>query len=99
MGTEKENTSDNVKPSSTVEDNAKVELKGFQLWLAENKDDLKTENNADDVELQSIGLKKWKELSKDEKDQYKSPRVPGAKRKRSDNASETEPEPKKQSFT
>ncbi len=52
-------------------------LKGFQLWLAENKDSF---GNVGSDELNSVGLQRWKELTKEEKEQYKSPRVPKRKR-------------------
>jgi hypothetical protein len=50
-------------------------LKGFQLWLAENKDLLPASEK-----MNALGLQKWKELSKEEKESYKSPRVPKRKR-------------------
>ena len=51
-------------------------LKGFQLWLAENKESLAC--GGEDVN--AAGLKRWKDLSKEEKERYKSPRVPKRKR-------------------
>ncbi len=63
-------------------------LKGFQLWLAENREAVIQKNqdpcgtNLDDSEVNSKGLQMWTKLSKDEKESYKSPRVP--KRKRED---------------
>lgn len=59
-------------------------LKGFQLWLAENRDTL---TGTDDSEISAKGLEKWKGLSREEKDSYKVPRVPdSSKRKRDSGA-------------
>ena len=52
-------------------------LKGFQLWLAENKESLAGGGGED---VNAVGLKRWKDLSKEEKERYKSPRVPKRKR-------------------
>jgi len=59
-------------------------LKGFQLFLAENKDNF----SGDQDKVQEDALTQWKGLDKDEKDKYKVARAPsaggdGGKRKRS----------------
>merc|ERR1719319_1692353 len=67
-------------------ENGQGELKGFALWMAENKCSL----GGGGDEAQEEGLSQWKALGKEEKDQYRTPRVPvvadkgGDKRKRSD---------------
>ena len=55
-------------------------LKGFQLWLAENKESLANDGSTGDDDVNAMGLKRWKDLSKEEKEKYKSPRVPKRKR-------------------
>ena len=55
-------------------------LKGFQLWLAENKESLANGGPSGDEDVNAMGLKKWKDLSKEEREKYKSPRVPKRKR-------------------
>ena len=56
-------------------------LKGFQLWLAENKECLASGGGPSGTEdVNAMGLKRWKDLSKEEKEKYKSPRVPKRKR-------------------
>jgi len=66
-------------------ENGQGELKGFALWMAENKASL-----AQGEEAQEEGLARWKALDKEEKDKYRIPRIPvvsdktGDKRKRVD---------------
>eukprot|EP00096_Caligus_rogercresseyi_P010377 TRINITY_DN3759_c0_g2_i1.p1 TRINITY_DN3759_c0_g2~~TRINITY_DN3759_c0_g2_i1.p1 ORF type:complete len:1018 (+),score=314.13 TRINITY_DN3759_c0_g2_i1:37-3090(+) len=48
-------------------------LKGFLLWLAENPQDAQ-----DSGRNKELGLKIWKDFSKDEKDKYKTPRAAAA---------------------
>ena len=69
------------KPDAAAKENS-TPLKGFQLWLAENKESLSNAGPAAavDEDVNSVGLKKWKDLSKEEKEKYKSPRVPKRKR-------------------
>jgi len=56
-------------------------LKGFQLWLAENKETvLSSGEAADEAEVAAKGLEVWKGLSKEEKETYKTPRAPKRKR-------------------
>jgi len=61
--------------------NKSEELKGFQLYLAENKDEFP--GSAE--QSQQDALVKWKALEKTVKDNYRSPRVP-TKRKRSEDS-------------
>ena len=57
-----------------------------QLWLAENKESLANGGGpgpgpaAGDEDVNAVGLKRWKDLSKEEREKYKSPRVPKRKR-------------------
>ena len=55
-------------------------LKGFQLWLAENKESLANGESTGAEDVNAMGLQRWKGLSKEEKERYKSPRVPKRKR-------------------
>ena len=63
-------------------------MKGFQLWLAENREELESKHrDLDQSDINAKGLQMWKELSKEEKEGYKMARVPvatgsSAKRKR-----------------
>ena len=71
------------KPDSTAAAVAKensTPLKGFQLWLAENKESLASSQSTGDEDVNAMGLQRWKALSKEEKERYKSPRVPKRKR-------------------
>ncbi|XP_059096826.1 WD repeat and HMG-box DNA-binding protein 1-like [Tigriopus californicus] len=56
-------------------------LSGFQLWLAENRSRLTelSESGIEDSAINIRGLEMWKELDKEEKEKYKSPRVPKRK--------------------
>ena len=68
------------KPDAAAKENS-TPLKGFQLWLAENKESLANGGGpAGDEDVNAVGLKRWKDLSKEEKEKYKSPRVPKRKR-------------------
>lgn len=62
------------------------ELKGFQLWLAENRDTVTNddEDMIDDSDVNAKGLEMWKKLDKQVKENYKTPRVPRIKRKKRD---------------
>ncbi len=67
-------------------------LKGFQLWLAENRDSiLSADQSLDECDVNAKGLEAWKQLSKEEKETYKTPRTPvvngGNKRKRDEDSS------------
>ena len=64
-------------------------LKGFQLWLAENRSSLETKHDGLDAnDINAKGLEAWKMLPKEEKEAYKVARVPkAAKRKREDDGS------------
>lgn len=75
-----------IQEKENTGENGQGELKGFALWMAENKSSLG--GTGDDA--QEEGLSQWKALGKEEKDKYRTPRVPalgdkgGDKRKRSD---------------
>ena len=63
---------------------------GFQLWLAENKTTLAHEKGLeDDTEVQTAGLEIWKGMSKEDKEGYKTPRLPTLKRKREESTEST----------
>jgi len=71
---EKENKSDNNQVGEM--------LKGFQLFLAENKEMFNSED-------QQLALSKWKSMGREEKEKFKEPRIPNSskdngKRKRSE---------------
>ncbi len=52
-------------------------MKGFQLWLAEHRERLLAENpGLDNSDINAKGLELWKAIAKEEKDSYKTPRVP-----------------------
>ena len=61
---EKENASGNASRS----EEASTPLKGFHLWMAENKAALSEAEGGleDESKLQELALAKWKALSKDE---------------------------------
>merc|ERR1711874_7083 len=84
-GKEKENTAENGQGEM---------LKGFSLWLAENKSSL-----GEDAE--SEGLTQWKSLAKEEKERYRTPRLPdcSGKRKREEEPSPTEKKQQKTGFS
>ena len=67
-----------AKEKENRSENTTSQLKGFQLYYAENKDNFDDESSA---------LVKWKSLDKSSKDSYQVPRLPNtdqAKRKRSE---------------
>merc|ERR1712013_946846 len=73
-----------AKKKENREENGQGEmLKGFQLYLAENKDSFSGEED----KLQELALTQWKSMGKELKDKYKEARVPiksdEGKRKRS----------------
>jgi len=74
-----------VKEKENRDENGQGEcLKGFQLFLAENRDDFEGENE----KVQELALTQWKSMDKVAKEKYKEPRKPvrcgdGSKRKRS----------------
>ena len=70
---------DATAAAATAKENS-TPLKGFQLWLAENKESLANGGTTGDEDVNAMGLQRWKSLSKEEKERYKSPRVPKRKR-------------------
>eukprot|EP00095_Tigriopus_kingsejongensis_P011218 maker-scaffold1959_size23944-snap-gene-0.6 protein:Tk11218 transcript:maker-scaffold1959_size23944-snap-gene-0.6-mRNA-1 annotation:"wd repeat and hmg-box dna-binding protein 1" len=56
-------------------------LSGFQLWLAENRGQVAAicDSGTEDSAINIKGLEMWKQLKKEDKDQYRSPRVPKRK--------------------
>jgi len=72
-----------VKEKENREENGQGELlKGFQLYLAENKDSFTGEED----KVQELALTQWKSMEKELKDKYKEARIPikgEGKRKRS----------------
>jgi hypothetical protein len=74
-------------------------LKGFQLWLAEHKEELSAAGPIEDSELAAKGLELWKKLSKDEKDSYKTPRAPKRKRVVDDDDAQNDRSAKLAAFT
>ena len=74
---DKENKTDNLK------DEKQEPLKGFLLFFEENSQKIsEDENILDSNELRENCLKRWQEMTKSEKEGYKTPRLP--KRKRED---------------
>jgi len=73
-----------AKEKENREENGQGELlKGFQLYLAENKDSF----TGEDDKIQELALTQWKSMEKELKDKYKEARIPNkgeeGKRKRS----------------
>jgi len=81
-----------VKEKENVEENGQGEmLKGFQLYLAENRDNFSGEQD----KVQEVALTQWKGMDKESKDKYKEARKPvkggeGGKRKRSEDEEDGE---------
>jgi len=81
-----------AKEKENREENGQGELlKGFQLYLAENRDSFSCEQD----KVQELALTQWKGMDKELKDKYKEARLPvrsgeGGKRKRSEEDDDAE---------
>jgi len=80
--TDKENKSSNQpKPEESQTGDAKGSMKGFLLYFEENSQIVsQAENIIDEDKVRDKCLETWKNLSSDEKKDYKTPRVPKRKR-------------------
>ena len=82
---DKENKTDNLKK----EDENKP-LKGFLLWFEENSQKVsEKENILNQDTLRDHCLKLWQDMSKSDKESYKTPRLPKRKREEDNNDNST----------
>jgi hypothetical protein len=69
-------------------DDTKKPLKGFLLWFDENSARVSGEENIiDQDKLRDQCLKLWQDMSKEDKEDYKTPRFPKRKRDNHDHGS------------
>ena len=82
---DKENKTDNLK-----DEKQEQTLKGFLLFFEENSQKISEDNNIlDSNELRENCLKRWQEMTKSEKEGYKTPRLPKRKREEDQNTPTT----------
>jgi len=80
-----------AQKKALIRTDGKGELKGFQLYLAENKEMFP----GTPEQSQSHALLSWKSMEKQDKEKYALPRMPTVKRKRSEEEVELEKADKK----
>merc|ERR1712142_279489 len=69
-----------AQKKTLIRTDGKGELKGFQLYMAENKEMFP----GTPEQSQNHALKSWKSMEKQDKEKYALPRKPSMKRKRSE---------------